>query len=1287
MPNPNKIIEGLNFLEYSSNMSDCWGGIKFPESIAADFLGGSHALFFSGRDADYRLLDTASFAGGGFGPRGLSGTHEPVSPLFGLDGPGTRIYGDFADGYTYISGTWAASDGSDPGVPLSSAVSNAWESGYTRWKPFSLNYLGHDQNTPKLFTKIGYVRGSSPTPRNTVNKYVSTYGATQRTDVSITSINTISALDILCEGPIEGLVSGNYIYDFSGKRAGDIGYTNINFEPFFTGENDLATNPIVGANAPEARSIFWNDTPIVNEKGYVNFQYINYKYNYGEPNLHTQWNPKVLLYEDRFHWDGYQVDKFKYPIPVQTSKQINEKIRGASTYEGAFSGLYYPMRYYIYNTDLDAIRLNFKIEALYFSPITGSNVGETEEQEIQMQIFLYRLYKDGTTSFASMEKLAEADPFMFSAESFRIRGKIQSPMIHHFTMYLRSHSDNLVFFEIEPNQVGWMIRVDKPTTEFYGAYQKNTIALESITQIYSERFTFPNTACVFSKYDSRYFSNVPERSYRARLLKVKIPSNYDPIAKNYNGNWDGTFKLAWTDNPAWCYYDLITSNRYGLGKFIDSNLVDKWTLYEVSKYCDTLIPDGMGGLEPRFTCNVLIGSKEEAYKVLDDMASIFNGLTYYSAGQIFVSQDSPKEPIYLFNNSNVVEGQFTYSDSSKRLRRSVALIRFNDSKNNYKPALEYVEDRSSLQKYGIREAEVTAFGCTRPNQARRLGKWFLKSENLETETVEFKVGLEGSFLKPGDVVSIFDQNRKNNIYAGRTLELTSGYAIIDSTTDNLAALTGSQRNNTIQFSVLTPSYTLEQGTEIGNLYMTGFDANSSGISGLNSMFFRKSQIQNISITNPKEYLTTGTENFKDFIKINFPNTYSIPEINGGGLSVSQNKFTKTAVDGWGNAHAYSATGYQKNIYTEATADSINKYVMFGLNSENGLADPSYTGMDYSWYFQINSGLGIYENGNNIGSYGSYTTSTKLKISYDGELVNYYKDGVLMRTVERPIGEKLYADSSFYSNGAAINWNYGKFSLSETARILPQNTVWTMEVSGYNTPLNARSQINNNAGLVYPGYYLEATLDKPKPYRVVNIQEIESKTFSITALEYVKEKYQDIETGASLVSVDNKVPIPGSPTLGLDIIYRNASGKYATPDAYINEQYVTSGASGVVYTSAQPNGINSIGFFIKPPANSGDVNRYLVYKNSGTTFLNDPPGQNLIIGIYSNEGLGRSGVAYSFNSGALLPSFFTPLGAGTYYVRVYAENVLGERSPYSEKNITLTAQSTINQSQIETFNVQ
>jgi hypothetical protein len=1133
MPNPNKNIEGLEFIEYSSNMSCSWGGLKFPESHAADYMGGSHALFFSGKDYDGRDLDTVNFGAvskPGFGPRGVSGAYEAVSPIFGLnpnsfpgDPPANHIYSSY-DGMRYISGCWDSS-------VAGGGAQNAWESGFQRVTAFDYICLGHDRNTPKLHSKFGMGLDFAA-----VSPYVATGGSPpsyftnqSRTDVGITSITTISTLDIIGEGPIEGLVTGNYIYNLNGKKAGDIGYTSVSMDVYFTGSNNLGTNPLVGTNNPEARSIFWNQTPIANEKGYLNFQYINYKFNNGEPNIHTISNPKILLYEDRYHWDGYQVDLFKYPLPIQTSKVINEKLRGASAYDGLGSGLYFPNRYYIYNTDVEALRINFKVEALYWQPITGSNSAETSPRMVMIQLYLYRLFKDGTTSFASMEKLSNVDPYLFSADAFRIQGKVQSPTMLHYTFYVRSHADNGFFFEILPNQVGWMIRIDKPVYEDYSIYVKNTTVIESITEVYHDRFIFPNTACVWSKYDARYFSDVPERSYRARLLKVKIPNNYDPILKTYNGNWNGQFKLAWTDNPAWCYYDIITNNRYGLGKYLDSSLVDKWTLYEVSKYCDTLVPDGNGGLEPRFTCNVLLTSKEEAYKILDDMASIFNGLTYYSAGQIFVTQDAPKDPIYLFNNSNVVNGDFTYSDSSKRLRRSVALIRYNDSTNNFKPAIEYIEDRNSLQKYGIREAEVTAFGCTRPNQARRLGKWFLKSENLETETVEFKAGLEGHFLKPGDVISIFDQNRKNNIYAGRTLDLKTGSATLDLSSTYLNTLTGAQGGNSIKLSFLTPSYTLERGTDIGNLYITGFDANSSGISGLNSTFFRNSQIQTVIIQNPNNYFS-------------------------------------------GNKNSNGYSGF------------IDVILPTALNT-----------------------------------------------------------------------------SGYY---------------------LPKNTPWTIEVTGYNTVINAKSQINNPSSLVYPGYYLEPLLDKPKPYRIVNIQEIENKIFSITALEYVFEKYLDIETGASLASVDNKIPTPSTPFLEANIIYRNPLGGYLD-------------GSNTPFTTYQANGINSISYYITGGPNSGIVSRYLLYKTSGTTFKNDPPYQSELLAIKTNDSLNRSGLGYAVlggvggaSSGKVdLPDFFTPLGAGTFYLRCYAENALGERSPYAEKVITLTQQSALSQDQLQPYNVQ
>jgi len=1127
--NPNKVAEGLIFLDYTSNLGNSWGGMKFPESIAADYWGGTHSLYFSGRDFGGNNIDprTMQAGGGANGPRGVSGTFEPVSPIYGLDGSPSRIYND-QDLLRYIirsnSGGYYSMFGNT--FPLDGLINTALESGFTRTRPFSYTYLGHDANTPKLRTKFGLGKENRRTPGSltTVPFPASNSNMTiSYINNSITSVTTIGILDLISEGPIEGLVTGQTLFNLSGKQAGDIGYTSFAMQGFFpTGLS--VTNALISTNAPETRSIFWNDIPLANDRGFLNFQFVSYKFNNGEPNLHTIHNPKISLYEDRYHYDGYQVDQFKYPIPIQTSRQISERLRGASVYEGSTSGVYFPVRYSIYNTDIESIKVTFRIDSLFWNPITGSNAGETETDTMNIMVHLYRLFKDGTTSYASMDTAAHDDPYMFASDSIPIQGKIQSPMTMSWTATLRSHADNGLFFEIQPNQIGWLLKIEKPTQEMNGSYEKNTIFIDSITQTYSDRFTFPNIASVWSTYDARYFSSVPDRNYRTKLLKVKVPINYDPITKNYSGNWDGRFKLAWTDNPAWCYYDLITNNRYGLGKYIDSALVDKWTLYEVSRYCDTLVPDGLGGLEPRFTCNILINSKEEAHKVLDDMASIFNGITYYSAGQIFVSQDAPKEPIYIFNNSNVLNGEFTYSDSSKRLRRSVALVRYNDSTNNFKPALEYVEDRDSLQKFGVRETEITAFGCTRANQARRLGKWFLRSENLETETVEFKAGLEGSFLRPGDIIEIFDENRRNNIYAGRTLNFSSGSATLDLPSGQLYQLTGAQAGNTIKISFLNPTYTLERGTDLGDLYITGFDANSSGISGLNYSFFRKSQIDSLHINNPRNFFTTGSGNFRDFVRVNFPS--GIPSI---------------------------------------------------------------------------------------------------------------------------------------------------------GKLFPENTVWSIEVTGYNFPLNATSKINNSpANLVYPGYYLEATLDKPKPYRIVNIQEVEKNSFSITALEFVRQKYSDIETGSALVTVNNKVPVPAAPELFCGIIYRDLQ----TGDpAFLN-------SAGEIYTSAQPNGINSIWYWAKPPANSGDVSRYVFYRKSGSTFQNDPPYQSELFATHTNETIGRSGVSLDPIDGVYvyLPYYFTPPSTGSYYLRAYAENVLGERSPFSEKVIHFTQQGSISQDTLEDFNV-
>jgi hypothetical protein len=260
-----------------------------------------------------------------------------------------------------------------------------------------------------------------------------------------------------------------------------------------------------------------------------------------------------------------------------------------------------------------------------------------------------------------------------------------------------------------------------------------------------------------------------------------------------NHYWDGGFKeierwqngedapvegagslveKKWTDNPAWCFYDLVTNPRYGLGDFIDQNALDKWALYEISQYCDVLVPDGNGNVEPRFTMNHLITSREEAYKVLNDLSSIFRGLTYYANGLIYAVQDSFKKALYQFNNTNVLEGDFNYSSSSKKARHSVAVVRYIDKLNLYTPAVEYVENEESIKRYGIRQIETTALGCTSRGQARRFGEWLLLSEAQETESVTFTVGQDGAYLRPGDIVQIYDQFRTPLNFRGRTNAVT-----------------------------------------------------------------------------------------------------------------------------------------------------------------------------------------------------------------------------------------------------------------------------------------------------------------------------------------------------------------------------------------------------------------------------------------------------------------------------------------------------------------------------------
>ena len=273
-------------------------------------------------------------------------------------------------------------------------------------------------------------------------------------------------------------------------------------------------------------------------------------------------------------------------------------------------------------------------------------------------------------------------------------------------------------------------------------------------------------------------------------VMVKIPSNYNPFTRQYSGVWDGTFQTNWTNNPAWIFYDLLTNTRYGAGEYISESQVDRYSLLPIAQYCDELVPDGKGGLEPRMTFNAYITDRGDAYEVLNALAASFRGLTYFAEGTIVAIQDRPKNISKVFSPANVIqevddEGEiteppFVYEGSARKARKTVALVSWNDPADSYKEKIEYVPDVLGVNRYGIQELEVRAMGTTSQGQAQRIGRWMLLTNQLETSTVSFKVATEGNFILPGEIIGIADPVRQGKRFGGRIVNATASEVTIDS---------------------------------------------------------------------------------------------------------------------------------------------------------------------------------------------------------------------------------------------------------------------------------------------------------------------------------------------------------------------------------------------------------------------------------------------------------------------------------------------------------------------------
>ena len=388
------------------------------------------------------------------------------------------------------------------------------------------------------------------------------------------------------------------------------------------------------------------------------------------------------------------------------------------------------------NTQLSAVRLRLKWPSLFKQEDDGDLVGYSIKYAIDLQT-------DGGTWQTVLNT--------------SVTGKTTSG-------YERSH-------RIDLPQAGstWTIRLRKITADANSAKIGDTMTLQSFTEVIDAKLRYPNTALLYIEFDSSQFNgSIPQISCEPRGRVIRVPDTYDPETRTYSGTWTGAFKWAWTDNPAWIFYDLVVTDRFGLGNRLTAANIDKWTLYQVAQYCDQQVPDGKGGsdTEPRYTCNVYIQDRNDAYTVLRDFAAIFRGMTYWGGDQIVTLADMPRDVDYSYTRANVIDGRFTYSSSTTKTRYTTALVSWSDPDNAYADAMEPVFEQALVARYGFNQLEMTAIGCTRQSEANRKGRWGILTNNKD-RVVSFDVGLDGNIPQPGYIIAVADELLSGKVMGGR----------------------------------------------------------------------------------------------------------------------------------------------------------------------------------------------------------------------------------------------------------------------------------------------------------------------------------------------------------------------------------------------------------------------------------------------------------------------------------------------------------------------------------------
>lgn len=404
------------------------------------------------------------------------------------------------------------------------------------------------------------------------------------------------------------------------------------------------------------------------------------------------------------------------------------------------------------NTQISAVRLRLKWPSLLKQEDNGDLIGNAVSYAVDLQT-------DGGI-WQTVLKSA-------------VKGKTTSG-------YERCHR-----IDLPRATTGWVLRLRKVTEDANTSKTGDVMMLQSYAEVLDAKLRYPNTALLYVEFDSRQFNgSIPKISCSPRGRVIRVPDNYDPETRQYSGIWTGRFKWAWTDNPAWIFYDLIVSDRFGLGNRLTSENIDKWTLYQVARYCDEPVPDGKGGngTEPRYLCNVYVQNRNDAYTVLRDFAAIFRGMTCWSGDQVIALADMPRDIDYTYTRANVINGRFQYASSSSKTRYTNALVSWSDPENEYADAMEPVFEQPLVARYGFNQLELTAIGCTRQSEANRKGRWGILTNNKD-RVVTFSVGLDGNIPQPGYIIAVADEMLAGKINGGRTSKVDGCIITLDRKTE------------------------------------------------------------------------------------------------------------------------------------------------------------------------------------------------------------------------------------------------------------------------------------------------------------------------------------------------------------------------------------------------------------------------------------------------------------------------------------------------------------------------